>query len=674
MQAMNSLTSKIPELTLLMIWIASFSLGGFFLIVNTFKVRRYEATLLGFGLGLVLQTFFSNWIARIIEVKLAFFLSSIIVLLLGLLVTLFHKNFGQIKKNIYFPVSYWAAFVLITLFFFMIGRGLAIFDDYQNLPMTSFIASGSIPPQFVLNPEFSFDYHYLMLLNAAQWMRVADIFPWTALDLTRAIYIGLTLIYSAFLARRITFSFLAGWLTALFVAFAGGIRWVLLFFPESLINLISDSVKLMGSGLGTAENLKLALISIWAVEGGGPIGFPFAFGNGYHTIAVMEHDGTGLMGTVIALLIILLLQKWKNLYGMITLSMLIAAMALIDEIWFVFFLSATALVLTVKFFHDKERPRKTILLTGLFIILIPAVLSLFQGGVLTGIFDGILLKGMGGSNGVGNQYYSMNFPIRWPPAIISAHLGILYLTRWTHLLAALCEIGPVILMIPLFLLWGWKSFRSKQWIFSILAVATIASLLMIFVEYQGSAGISASKRLTLFATDLLIIFAIPLIWLWLRKRKDATKGIIYGIVLVTMIGGIVNFSIEAISIQEPVLSYFIDPLDARTQEKYWNVLEENAIVFDRDPSRSATVFARASKSKLTWYEYTPEYKELLTNPVPEKLLQQGYEYVYLSKTDWNDLNVESQKRFTDTCVKKIFETSNSTGDFRWLLDITACKK
>lgn len=658
----------------MMIWIVSFSLGGFLLIVNTFKVRRYETTLLGFGVGLVLQTFLSNWIARIIEVKLSFILSAIIVLVVGLLVTLFRKNFSQVTKNIYFPLSYWIALVVFVLIFFMIGRGLAIFDDYQNLPMTSFIASGSIPPQFVLNPELSFDYHYLMLLNAAQWMRVADIFPWTALDLTRAIYFSLTLIYSAFLSRRIAFSFLAGWLTALFVAFAGGVRWVLLFFPYSLINLLSDSVKLMGSGLATAENLKLALISTWAVEGGGPIGFPFAFGNGYHSIAVMEHDGTGLMGTVIALLIILLFQKWKNLSGMVTLAMLITAMALIDEIWFVFFISAAAFVVILKYFLDKQRLRKTILLMILFLIILPVIFSLFQGGVLTGIFNGLLLKLTSGSNVIGDQYYSMNFPIRWPPAIISAHLGILYLTKWTHFLVALCEVGPVILMIPLFIIWGWKSFRSKQWIFSILVVATIASLLMIFVEYEGSAGISASKRLTLFATDLLIIFTIPLLWLWLKKRKDTSKIIILGIVFATMIAGIVNFSIEAIAIREPVLSYFIDPLDAKVQDRYWNVLGENAMVFDREPSRSATIFARASKSKLTWYEFTPEYKELLLNPQPEKIRQQGYEYVYLSKSDWDELSVENQERFRDACVKKIFETSNSAGDFRQLLDISACQK
>jgi hypothetical protein len=115
-------------------------------------------------------------------------------------------------------------------------------------------------------------------------------------------------------------------------------------------------------------------------------------------------------------------------------------------------------------------------------------------------------------------------------------------------------------------------------------------------------------------------------------------------------------------------------LDAKVQDRYWNVLEENAMVFDMEPSRSATIFARATKSKLSWYEFTPEYKELLIDPQPEEILQQGYEYVYLSKSDWDELAVEIQERFRDACVKKIFETSNSAGDFRRLLDISACQK
>ena len=72
---------------------------------------------------------------------------------------------------------------------------------------------------------------------------------------------------------------------------------------------------MIGTGLQTANNLAEALLNNWVLEGVGPIDFPFAFGNGYQTIAVMKHDGTGLMGGVIALLIIIMFGKWNNTFG-----------------------------------------------------------------------------------------------------------------------------------------------------------------------------------------------------------------------------------------------------------------------------------------------------------------------------------------------------------------------
>ena len=236
---MDLFFSRLTEALTTLIWIATWFVGGFLIVVNTMKIRRHEATLLGFGVGLVLQVWFANWTGRFLEPTLAFWTSSILIFLVGAILTIANKNFNLVRKKFYFPLEYWLVFIFITYIFFMIGRGLAIFDDYQNLPVTSYIASGAIPPHFVLNPEISFDYHYLMLLNAAQWMRIADLFPWTALDLTRAIYFRLFIIYSAFFGRRFTQSWMAGWLTAIFVAFAGGVRSILLFFPEIMLEKIS---------------------------------------------------------------------------------------------------------------------------------------------------------------------------------------------------------------------------------------------------------------------------------------------------------------------------------------------------------------------------------------------------------------------------------------------------
>jgi hypothetical protein len=671
---MDLFISRIIEALTTLIWIATWFVGGFLIVVNTMKIRRHEATLLGFGVGLVLQVWLANWTGRFLEPTVAFWISSILILILGVILTFTYKNFRSVSKKLYFPLGYWLAFIFITYIFFIIGRGLAIFDDYQNLPVTSYIASGAIPPHFVLNPEISFDYHYLMLLNAAQWMRIADLFPWTALDLTRAIYFGLFIVYSAFFGRRITQSWIAGWLTAIFVAFAGGVRWFLLFFPETILAKISDHITMIGTGLQTANNLSEALIKNWVLEGVGPIDFPFAFGNGFHTPSVMKHDGTGLMGLVIALLIILFFEKWKNTFGKIMVSSLLAAMALIDEIWFVFFIFSALVVFIPLILQKKQFPKKEIYTNLLLFVLVPVLFAIVQGGVLTGVFQAITPRISGTVESTSAQYFSFNFPVRWPPAIISAHFGTLFLTNWAQLIVAICEVGPVLFVVPLFLIFGIKAIRFKKLIFSILVVAVVASLLTIFVEYQGSAGISASKRLTLFSIDLLILFSVPLLWYWLRTKKIQIKFFAGSLACMSMVGGLVYFSIQSISIQKPVLSYFIQLMDASVQNLYWDKLEKNAMVFDLDPKRSATIFARPLKSNLTWYQSLPEHQKLARNPDPYRLNDAGYRYVYFSRSTWRQLSSVSQDSFSDSCVEIIYDKSDWQGDFRQLLDIKACKK
>jgi len=229
-------------------------------------------------------------------------------------------------------------------------------------------------------------------------------------------------------------------------------------------------------------------------------------------------------------------------------------------------------------------------------------------------------------------------------------------------------------MVPLFVSFGVKSFRAKQNIYSILAIGVVLSLLMIFVEYQGSAGISASKRLNLFAFELLNLFTVPLLWFWLCKKKIQIKMLSSGIAFATMLGGMVYFFISSIAIQRPVLSYYIDLMDASVQNLYWNTLDENAMVFDFDPARSATIFARPLKSSESWYELKPEYRQLMRNPDPYILNDAGYTHFYLTGSGYESLLQRSRNLLSDSCINMVYEKEDWKGDFRWLMDISACKK
>lgn len=671
---MDSLITRVLEIIPFLIWILIWFFGGYLIVINSFKVSKEETSIIGFGVGLIIQVWFANWLGQLFSPVLAFWLAAVITIILGFAFLIISKEKSQFWKSFVIPLRYWIPLIIIFVIFFMIGSGLAIFDDYQNLPVTSYIATGAIPPKFVLNPDMSFDYHYLMLLNAAQWMRIANLFPWTALDLNRALFLSLSIILVAIFGYRLTKNRIGGWISAFFFTFAGGMRWLLLFFPPEILENISSHIKMIGSGSVTAEALSEAMIRNWAIEGRGPIEFPFAFGNGFHSIPAFNHDGTGMMGAVIALLIILLFERGKNLYGKIVMTMLLSAMALIDEIWFVFFITAFILFFIFNHFHKKKVPTKESWIDFALIIILPVTFSALQGGVLTGVFNGLIGRLIGNEVAVTTQYYSLDFPIRWPPAIISAHLGVLSLVNWAQLIVAICEVGPVFLVVPLFITFGIRSFRAKQYIYSILTIGVLLSLLMIFVEYQGTAGISASKRLVLFAFDLLILFTIPLLWIWLKRKKNQIKILVSGIAIITMIGGLIYFFITTIAIQKPVLSYYIDLMDASVQNIYWNKLDEDAMVFDFDPSRSVTIFARPIKSNQSWYKVLPEYNQLKSDPDPYQLNEAGYTHFYLAMSGYNQLLQRSRNQLADPCIEMVYEKEDWKGDFRWLMDISACKK
>jgi len=654
----------------LLLWTLIWALGGYLILVSLFKLQRQEATLLGFGLGLILQAWVSNLLAHFIAPVPAFWVATGTVLLIGVLLTTLLKSWQTARDQFTFPIGYWVAFVLLLYIFFMIGHGLAIFDDYQNLPTTSFLAAGSIPPVFPLNPKLSFDYHYLMLLIAAQFMRLGGIFPWVALDLTRAVFFSLAMVYVFFLGKRLTRSLIGGWLTALFNAFAGGLRWLLLFLPGRALSAISERITMIGSGLATDASLKLALSKPWAIEGGGPLPFPFAYGNGFHTIGVIEHGGTGMMGLTIALLLILTFRRWKHPAGMAVIGALLAAQALVDEIWFGYFLAAFVIIALIHLIRQKDQPYREIWLGLVFFVVIPALVAIFQGGVLTGTATQLLNLG---SKAGSESYFSNAFYLRLPPAIISSHLGELSLLNPAQLLVALLEVGPIFLLIPLMFAWGKKGWRSNQVIYAILAVMVAISLFSVFVGYRGDAGISATKRLSLVGTELLTVFAVPLLWYWLRHRPLNLKLFVVGMMLLCCIGGIVYFAIETTAMQVPQESYFLDDLDAKVESQYWDKLEEDAMVFDLIPSRAATVFARPLASNNTWYETTADYSRLASSLDPYALRAAGYGYLYLGAGEWDDFSGTVQERLSAPCVQLHYEVTGARGDFRQLLDLRGCQ-
>src|SRR5205807_1675047 len=120
-----------------------------------------------------------------------------------------------------FQPGQWFLFFVFVFVFTLIGRGLSIFDDYQNLPQVSSMALGDIPPHFAFDPRVVWSYHYFLLLVAAQFTRLAGAGPWAALDLARGLTLALALALAGMLAYRLTRSRVAAGLSVAFLFFVG---------------------------------------------------------------------------------------------------------------------------------------------------------------------------------------------------------------------------------------------------------------------------------------------------------------------------------------------------------------------------------------------------------------------------------------------------------------------
>ncbi len=650
-------------------WVLLWAAGGWLLAGTLFHLQRGEAPLVGLGLGLVLEVWLANLAAHVLPVPISFWIAGAVVLLAGIVAA---ARFRW-RPQIYFALAPWLWLGLITLLFDAIGRGLGIFDDYQNLPTVSLMATGDIPPHFALNPSLSFGYHYFLLLFCAQLMRLGSLFPWSALDLGRALILGLPLLLAGMWGFRLTRSRLAAFLAAMMLALAGGARWLLLLLPPAWLYGISGSITLIGSAASTAPSLAQAVLSNWKIDGAGPIPFPFAFYTGINQPYVMAYTGIAGSGILIMLLILLTATRWRHWSaGLITL-VLVASLAIANEIAFLLVGLGFAIVAIVWVFQHRGTRLPRELVAWLVIFAGGLLVAAVQGGLLS---DTIGARLRGGS--LSSNYFDATPTFVWPPAFVSAHLGSLSLFNLPQLLAALLEIGPVILVTPLLVAWGRKCLRLGKWYEASLIAACWGSVLALFLAFKGPL-FTATPRLMggwLFAC---ILYAVPLAWIWMRRRSDAWKiaGVIAG--AVTCLGGLVLFGVQLAAIQKPIYATFITPMDAKMSQEYWNRLAPGGWVFDPVVYRAPTVFGRFTDSSPSWYTRAADWQTLNDQPAPFKIRAAGFSYVYFDSDYWNALNPAQQHLFNASCVRQIAQVNgihsdkDYTKDFRRLLDIEACQ-
>lgn len=678
-----SISGSLGSLLALLPWAGLWGLGGLGLARTAFRLRTAETLLVGIAAGWVLQTWLANLLVRVFPLTGAFWLSAGLVFLAGgiLWMRVERPWLSRIRSGHKADVSWgWVGWLVglaaLSMVYFSINRGLAIFDDFAHLPTISLMAAGDIPPHFPLDPQVLMRYHYFLLLFSAQAMHIAELSPWVALDFGRAWAFALAVLLSAQFARRLTHAWWGGLWGGLVVAFGSGARWLLLLLPYDVVKGLSHAVTTLGSASSTGTTLADALVKPWAVDGAGPMGFPFAFANGiYPAGVVVGLTVNGLAGYVVLLVLLLTSTRWNvsrlaQWTAALLSAVLIATWGLLGEAELVG-IGLGWVVVAVGYAlakHTLRLPRSLWIWLG--VVGAGGLAGVLEGGALTEVLEN-LLRRLSGAAPLAS-YQTVGFTLAWPPAVVSSHLGVLPLMTPATLLVALLEIGPLLLCIPLLAAWGWKAFRLRRWYEAATAAGALGMLFTVFLQFSGSTGVRNTPRLYVFL-PVLAVFATPLVGLWCARRTALVKGVAAGAGLVLIFGGLAMASVELLAAQRPVYSTFLTNLDVRMYHVYWNKLPRDTMVFDSYPNRAVTVFARPADSAFTWYAEKPAWKALRKNPDPAALLSAGYRYVYLDAAYWKEISPLERQKLQDACIRQLDEFSDAQGDFRRLLDLQACR-
>jgi hypothetical protein len=306
-------------------------------------------------------------------------------------------------------------------------------------------------------------------------------------------------------------------------------------------------------------------------------------------------------------------------------------------------------------------------------IIIAGIIILFQGGVITGIFQQWIAK-TNLPQLSDESYQNVAFFLSFPPAVVDAQLGILSLFNPLQLFVLILEIGPMLLLLWPALIWGFKAVRGQRWFEAILVAMVIVSLGLAFFQISLKAGsIGSITRAQNYFTVILKIFAIPFLFIWLANQTEKIKIFTSLLIAITLLGGIVIFGLELIAIQKPILSMDYVDLDAKIMREYWNKLDIHYMVFDPHPIRSVVLFGHATDASIDWFTYKPDWEVLVNNPDPMRLKEAGYGYFYTDQSYLRSLPAIVTQRIGSSCVKVMADYKDDFGAERILMDIRGCQ-
>ncbi|MGV8026725.1 MAG: hypothetical protein AB2L18_09230 [Anaerolineaceae bacterium] len=650
------------------------SIGGTWLVTTIFDLQKHEFPILGFGTGLVFYLWFTNILGHFLSAELAFFLPALFVFLLGFLTKRFspQKKINSSLRTILFQAF---IFLLLTGFFTLIGRGLAIFDERKNLSLISLMANGDIPPHNPLNPLTLYQYHYGSQLLGASLVKMGGFFPWSAFDISKGIYWALTILLIYVLIRRFTSKNWAALLLTGIYPFLTGTRYLLMFLPNHFLANLDSKITLLGSSQDMGLPFSKALFADWVIGGGPPSAYPYGFINGILKPLIMAHSGTETLALATVIMIWLLVSVKSKPAAKWTLGILFAFLALTWETTYGLLAAAIAcifIIQLIKRMKMKDSSLQTLVIAG--IISIPIVL--LQGGTISEMLKSSL-SGLFTSTTTINAEITEGgiFAFNWPPVIFSGHLGGLSIFDPAQILVGLCELGPAIFFIPWIWAWIRKSTEtSKKTILTILFFSAVLGLLIpTFFTYQSSA-----RDITRFSgyglAVLIILFLLFIIENW-KTQKIFTHCIEIISIGIMAAGGIVLGTVQLSAINKPVLAEGIDGWDARISSEVWGKLAGEGWIFDSASQNWRAAILSGKATLLSSDTFTEEdWDSLRENPRITEFHDHGFEYIYIDEDWWNALEQADREELSQSCIQEVARVENpENGILRKLIQITDCQ-
>jgi len=508
-------------------------------------------------------------------------------------------------------------------------------------------------------------------------MRLGGLFPWSAFDLSKSILWGYAIVLAWLAGQRFGRRPWAGWLAALALVFASGTRYLLLLAPRSFLIRADPLLTFQGSEAGRV--FSNWMIRIWEAEGAPPVGFPFAFMSGITEPLAMAHAGLHILHVVILLLVWLLAGRIVARGPAVgVLTILFSLWALTWESSYVLFLAggllAASYSLWMEYRPSKQRREsfgfKQIFQNihpGVFALLLSIPIALLQGGLLTEIARGIITPTAVGEAGSG-------LSLRWPPALLSKHLGALSLFSPITLIIAILETGPILFFLPWITRWGWQKFKAGEWIWGALTLsAWLGFLIPIFINHRVSSDLSR------VATHAMLIFILFFtMQLTEQPWRFHVQTVAVASLTLMMVGGVILFGTALTASNRPMLAAKIDELDALVAKDVWDTLPQGVEVFDPNSWHATALTGRLTHSVEGDYfvgvQTNPAWGQLIKSPSIIGFLEENYSFVYVNEKWWGNLSEESQNELKATCIVIVSEHWSTERDrFRKFLDLRGCE-